>query len=212
MKKVNFKIGKSVILRKVGIVALVASIVVGGYSCEKEDDSKSKLSFTHEGHSYLIVKEKKNWQAAMEDAVKKGGYLVEIGNKNEQDAVYAAIVKNVSSTYTQVADGGGVAYVWIGGMDYYGEGTWIWNGDNESGNMPAFWIKNVGTVGYANWGKGEPDDYTNSEVAPNGQDFAAIGLEAWPKNSGSLGKAGEWNDIAGTNLLYYVVEFDSVKK
>jgi hypothetical protein len=121
--------------------------------------------------------------------------------------VYNAVKATVPATYTEVPDGGGVAYVWLGGLDDEEEGTWLWNGDNE------FWLgdKNGTALDYANWGAGEPDNYTNSDVSPNGQDFAALALEAWPKGNGSLGKAGEWNDIAGTNQLYYVVEFDTKK-
>ncbi len=45
----------------------------------------------------------------------RGGYLVEIGSQGEQDAVWKAIRDaGVSSSYTSVNDGGGVAYVWIG--------------------------------------------------------------------------------------------------
>jgi hypothetical protein len=151
----------------------------------------------HGGHSYLIVKEKRTWQAAVADAQSRGGYLVEIGNAAEQTAVYNAVKAAVSATYTQAPDGGGVAYVWLGGHDSGSEGTWIWNSGTS--------------FGYTNWGAREPDNYTDNSVSPNGQDYAALGLEAWPKGNGSYGKAGQWNDIAGTNQLYYVVEFDEEK-
>ncbi|MDR2823925.1 MAG: hypothetical protein LBB41_01840 [Prevotellaceae bacterium] len=198
---------------KTMLCVTVAVILTAGFaSCGKDEPNNGGGSnnFTYNEHSYVIVKEKKNWQAAMEDARARGGYLVEIGGEDEQAAVWNAVKAAVSATYTQVPDGGGVAYVWLGALDFYGEGEWIWNGDNESGDMPVFWIggKNGTAIDYANWGEGEPDNFTDSSVSPNGQDFAAIALEAWPQGSGSLGKAGQWNDLAGTDLLYYVVEFD----
>jgi hypothetical protein len=162
----------------------------------------------HGGHSYLIVKTQRTWQAAVTDAQSRGGYLVEIGSAAEQTAVYNAVKAAVSETYTQAPDGGGVAYVWLGGHDSGSEGTWVWNNSNAT-----FWTggKNGTAHGYANWGAGEPDDFSSSSLSPNGQDYAALALEAWPKGNGSLGSAGQWNDIAGTNQLYYVVEFDEEK-
>ncbi|MDR1653674.1 MAG: hypothetical protein LBS01_08540 [Prevotellaceae bacterium] len=198
-------------LKNTFYAAVVLVLTAGFSSCSKDEPTNNASNeFTHGEHSYLIVKEKKNWQEAMEDAVARGGYLVEIDNAAEQTAVWDAVKAAVSATYTQVNDGGGVAYLWLGGLDYYTEGQWVWNGDNESGYVPVFWQggKNGQALGYANWGAGEPDNFTNAEVSPNGQDFAAIALEDWPKGDGSLGKAGQWNDIAGTDLLYYIVEFD----
>ena len=200
--------------------AAIAVIAATSYSCSK-DDSKSSLEFEHDGHQYLVVKKLKTWSDAANDAVAQGGYLVEIGSQSEQDAVYQGI-KNagISSTYTKVNDGGGIAYVWIGAIAIMNQGVrnWIWNGAGESGTFPLFWLGNEkgSAVGgsFVNWGgksKGktnEPDNFTNSEVSPNGQSVAAIGLASWPEGSSSpLGVAGEWNDIAHTNKLYYVIEF-----
>ncbi len=182
-------------------------------SCSKNDGPSE---FEHGGHSYLIVKSLKNWAAAAEDAVSRGGYLVEIDSQAEQNAVYKAVRDaGVSSSYTSVADGGGVAYVWIGARAT-AERLWTWSGSDN-----AFWNgNNNGSAvndSYVNWGgksKGsfnEPDDFTDSSVSPGGQDAAAIGLANWPKGSAStLGVAGEWNDIANTNKLYYVVEFEDI--
>jgi hypothetical protein len=52
----------------------------------------------------------------------------------------------------------------------------------------------------ANWGGVEPDNYNN-------QDYLALALQDWPLGSGDLGLAGQWNDLAGSNKLYFVVEF-----
>jgi len=199
----------------------IAVITATSYSCSKDD--KTSLEFEHDGHRYLIVKELKTWTDAAKDAVAKGGYLVEIGSQAEQDAVYQGI-KNagISSTYTKVNDGGGIAYVWIGAMAISTQGlrSWIWNGANAGGTFPMFWFgnENGSAVGgnYFNWGgksagkTNEPDNFTHPSLAPNGQSVAAIGLASWPEGSSSpLGVAGEWNDIAHTNKLYYIIEFDN---
>ncbi len=171
-------------------------------------------SFTYNGKNYEVVKEVKNWTNASACAVARGGYLVEINSLGEQNAVYNAITvgAGVTSTYASVADGGGAAYVWMGGTDRHVEGTWLWDGnyDNVGTN---FWI-GQGTAGagggtpvnssYVNWGgtsmggAAEPDDYLGI------QDCGAIALGTWPN-----GIAGEWNDISGVNNLYYVIEYDS---
>ena len=208
--------------------AAIAVLAVTSFSCSKEESNKkddnnknneTSLEFKHDGHSYLIVKELKTWAEAAKDAAERGGYLVEIGSLAEQEAVYKGIRNaGISTTYTKVNDGGGIAYVWIGAMAT-AERAWIWNGANKTGQHPVFWIGNKdGSAiagSYVNWGGksagkfNEPDDYTHPTYAPNGQNVAAIGLQSWPAGSSiQLGIAGEWNDIANSNKLYYVVEFD----
>ncbi|MDR2562941.1 MAG: hypothetical protein LBC98_03250 [Prevotellaceae bacterium] len=202
---------KQFILKTMLYAVAVLALTVNFAACKKDKPNEGNDgSFEHGGHKYLIVKEKKTWTNAAADAVNRGGYLAEIGSAAEQTAVYAAIVKNVSSTYTQAPDGGGVAYVWIGATDKDQEGSWFWNGANGS-STNLFWQTGAGAgnSAYSNWGAGEPDNFTDDEVSPNGQDYAAIGLEAWPKGNGSLGSAGQWNDISGSNLLYYVVEIEA---
>lgn len=204
---------------------LLCGILVGG--CKKEEKNPPAEYFHHEGHSYQIVKQNKTWAAAAADAVARGGYLVEIDNQAEQDAVYAAILQSgISPSYVEVADGGGIGYIWIGAMTLGGPGMrpWTWNGANKtSGFLPVFWMGNedgfdLGGL-YNNWGgtsKGslnEPDNFTHPTYAPNGQNAAAIGLASWPKGSSSpLGIAGEWNDIAETNTIYYIVEYNEIKE
>lgn len=171
--------------------------------------------FNYAGKSYEIVKEVKNWTNASACAVARGGYLVQINTAAEDSVVYNAITVGaaVSSTYASAADGGGIAYVWIGATDRQTEGTWLWDGDyNNTGTN--FWT-GQGSAGagtgaaiggnYVNWGgtslgtAEEPDDYIGI------QDCGAIGLNTWPH-----GIAGEWNDISGLNNMYYVIEYDTL--
>lgn len=175
--------------------------------------------FTYNAKNYEVVKELKNWTDAAACAVERGGYLAQIGSLDEQNAIYNAIISGagVSTTYTTVMDGGGIAYVWIGATDKFSEGNWNWDGNNDNSGI-LFWTgqgaagANNGSAvigAYINWGGTstgiikEPDDYNSN------QDAAAIALNGWPGGSGSLGIAGEWNDIALTNNLYFVIEYDS---
>lgn len=176
-------------------------------------------SFTWGGKNYEVVKEMQTWSNAASCAVERGGYLAEINDLEEQNAVYDAIINGagVSPTYTSVPNGGGIAYIWIGATDQAEEGTWLWDGNND-GTGINFWFGqgangsgNGGSVGgaYFNWGgtstgtPKEPDNYGS------GQDHAAIGLAGWPSGTNLLGIAGEWNDIIGSSALYYVIEKES---
>jgi hypothetical protein len=175
-------------------------------------------TFNYLGKKYEIVKESKSWTAASACAVARGGYLAEINDADEQDTILNAIFKGalISQTYTQVPDGGGTAYIWIGATDKTTEGTWLWDGNND-GTGINFWIgQGAAGVGggtavsgkFINWGgksKGtpnEPDDYGSS------QDGGAIALDGWPLGTELYGVEGEWNDINITDSIYYIIEYD----
>jgi hypothetical protein len=201
------------------ILSLTAGLGIYLMTIAQCADPLNIYHFTFAGKNYEVIKEKKTWSDAAACAVERGGYLVEINNLNEQQAVYNAIINGagVSPTYTTVPNGGGIAYVWIGGTDQQTEGTWLWDGNNDNTGL-HFWTGqgangsgNGAAVGgaYYNWGGTstgtpmEPDNYGS------GQHYSAIGLAGWPSGSTMLGTAGEWNDITGTNLLYFVVEYSS---
>ncbi len=173
--------------------------------------------FVYNGKQYEVVRDAKTWPEASLCAAGRGGYLAEINSQAEQDSIYDAIVNGagISSVYTVVNDGGGVAYVWIGGHDMGTEGRWVWNGNNDSSET-NFWngegangLNNGSLVAghFENWGRNanaivqEPDNFTN-------QDGVAIGLAGWPSSTPLYGNAGEWNDIKMSNSLYYVIEYD----
>lgn len=156
-------------------------------------------TFVAFGKTYVIVKEKKTWTEAAACAVSKGGKLAEIGSAAVQQELYSRLITNagITNNQTTAPDGGGAAYVWIGGTDKVTEGTWKWDGAN-TGNGTTFWqgLANGSPVGglYNNWGN-EPDDYNSN------QDGLALALTNWP-----MGVAGEWNDLALSNQLYFVIE------
>ena len=197
------------------VLFFLVSGTVSGQPCA---DPSNIYTFLYNGKTYEVVQEMKSWSDAAGCAIERGGYLVEINSLEEQNAVYDAIINGagVSTTYTVVADGGGVAYVWIGATDKVTEGTWLWDGNNDDSGI-NFWV-GQGTAGngtgapvggnYVNWGGTstgvwkEPDDFNSNQYA------AAIGLKGWPGGTGTLGIAGEWNDINILNVLYFVVEKD----
>ena len=98
---------------------------------------------------------------------------------------------------TVAPDGGGAAYVWLGGTDESVEGSWIWD---KSGQVIS--------TSRDEWGSGalgsEPDNFNGN------QDHLAFGLENWPADSSpaGFGEYGQWNDINGSNNLFSLVEFD----
>jgi hypothetical protein len=159
-------------------------------------------TFVHNSNAYEVVRENRSWVDAAACAVERGGKLAEINDMQEQDALFSELNANASIVVndTVAPDGGGASYAWIGGNDLASEGVWIWDGIN-AGTGPQFWqgMFDGSVVGglFNNWGN-EPDNFGS------GQDGLAIALTDWP-----LGVAGQWNDVAETNTLFYVIEYDS---
>jgi hypothetical protein len=205
-------------MKKKKIILIFSALLIGNAVLSQFCANPANIyTFSYNGKTYDVVKEMKTWEDAAACAVERGGYLVDITNQEEQDAVYDAIINGagVSPTYTTSPDGGGIAYVWTGATDNMAEGTWLWDGDN-SGAGVNFWI-GEGSAGagggsavadrYFNWGgksvgpPKEPDNWNN-------QDAAGIALAGWPSGTTLLGIAGEWNDISITNLMYFVIEYE----
>jgi len=208
-------------MKSLYVLTLVFNTFFFGSICIAQPcaDPSNIYSFSYNGTSYEVVKEMKTWVQAAACAVEQGGYLVQIDDQGEQDAVYDAIINGagVPVNYTVVPDGGGVAYIWIGATDKVTEGTWLWDG-NDDGSGVNFW-NGVGTAGggggsavggaYVNWGGASTGVFKEPDDFGSGQDAAAIALAGWPSGSGSLGIAGEWNDLSLSNSIYFVIELDN---
>jgi len=148
--------------------------------------------YYRDGHTYLVLNNALNQVDAQAQANSRGGYLAKIGTQAENDAVLGylqAEAETWGGTYYVAPDGGGAAYVWIGASDAAKEGDWTW----RDGTALTF----------TNWGSGEPDNSSN-------QDGAAIALWDWPQPAGGRGTVGQWNDIAVTNGLRSLIEFDQL--
>ncbi|MBU1095481.1 MAG: T9SS type A sorting domain-containing protein [Bacteroidetes bacterium] len=163
-------------------------------------DAANVYSFEFNGVQYDIVKENKSWLMAAECADKMGGILAEINSQAEQDTIFYHLNNaGISAADIVAPDGGNASYVWIGGTDLDEEGKWIWDGSYD-GLGSQFWqgARTGNVVGglYNNWGN-EPDNFGE-------QDATGMAFTNWP-----YGKAGQWNDIAISNKLYFIIEYDN---
>jgi hypothetical protein len=158
------------------------------------------VEFTYNGKNYEIVKENRTWVASAAFASERGGFLAEINDLAEQNAIFNELGNaSIIASNTVAPDGGNASYVWIGGNDITSEGNWFWDGNND-GTGIQFWMGTQSGTPinslYNNWGD-EPDDFGS------GQDGLGLALTDWP-----FGVAGQWNDVAQNNELYFLIEFD----
>ena len=186
---------------------LLLVLLIPFFTAAQCDEKKnSAFTFEFEGHTYQIVNQLFFWEEAADCARSLGGYLAEINSQAEQDTIYSAIqLSGIPSDYTNVSDGGNIAYVWIGGTDHDEEGIWVWDGDDDGESTHFFtgtyleWeVINEQFIFWGGASEGNVDEPDDS----GGQDGLGLALEDWP-----FGKAGEWNDIDINNSLYYVVEW-----
>ena len=155
-------------------------------------------SWTFKNSLYELHKTPKSFNAASQAAIDAGGYLAEVDNAEENNAIFQEVSRLIntsefSSTTSQ--DGGGSAYVWIGGTDQASEGNWKWT---NSGNTIV--------LSRSEWGSGALGNEPDGGSFQNG---LGLGLENWPKgssNGSGFGDAGSWNDINTSSTLFYVVE------
>ena len=165
--------------------------------------------FEYGGHSYGLFKKEATFAQAKSIAKKAGGYLAEIDSREENQAIFQAIQSALTPQelrQTRSANGGGAAYVWLGGSDASQEGFWSWSASNS-----------LIAKDNPNWGQGETNGQVSSEPDNflGNQNSLALGLENWPLGSADgsgKGTAGSWNDLKSTEKLYSLIEFDSLNK
>lgn len=153
------------------------------------------------GHVYNYFESLKSWNEASAYALSIGGYLAKVDFFTEGSDIFSRVSSEFSTADANISyapDGGSAAYIWLGASDAQAEGTWIWARDETEIDIVSSW--GSGALG------SEPDNAGN-------QDYLALGMENWPYGSESgagYGNAGQWNDVGGSNLLYFLVEFDAV--
>ncbi len=163
------------------------------------------------GHTYGLFKTAKTWSDAADYAEATGGYLVKVDTAAENAELFTKLQALLTSeggtafdNYTATAaDGGGAKYVWLGANDATTEGTWTWVDGTSLSTDREEWGSGTSHTD----GGSEPDDYGT------GQDYLALGLQNWPPSADAgagYGDAGSWNDIKGTNELYFVAEYDKL--
>ena len=181
-----------------GAISFQSNSAIG--QCASESNI---YAFTYAGIQYEIVKENLSWDDAAACAVERGGYLARVDSAAEQDAIFSAanLDAGITLSSTVAPDGGGGSYMWLGGTDKLTEGEWLWDG-TDAGAGDQFWQGTSAATGgtvvgalYNKWGD-EPDDFGS------GQDGLAMALTDWP-----LGVLSEWNDVASSNTIYYIIEY-----
>lgn len=175
----------------------IVSLLSFGASAQCFVNPNNVLAYNIGNKTYGVVKEAKTWTAARACALQFTGKLAIVESQREQDSIFAILNRSgILNSNTTAPDGGGAAYVWLGGNDRGTEGTWVW--DSYSSGTGQFWMgaRTGSVVGglYNNWGN-EPDNFNN-------QDAVGIALSAWP-----FGTAGQWNDVDENNNLYFIVEY-----
>ncbi|WP_139785462.1 T9SS type A sorting domain-containing protein [Chryseobacterium phocaeense] len=201
------------------MMALISLMSIGQSNLKAQCPATSAFySFSTGGKNYHLVREGRPWSIAASCAASRQGYLAEINNAAEQNGILAALQSpqaGIVLANTTAPDGGDASYVWIGGREIQNPNRWVWDGNMNGNNMDPgtpFWSGGSPMNGgmpvasaYANWGfpmnqpPVEPDNFNGN------QDFVAMALTQWP-----FGNLGQWNDLSGQNILFFVIEYDGV--
>ena len=154
-------------------------------------------TFNFNNHTYEIIAQTASWTEANTCATSRSGYLAEINDQAENDAIFQELQNTGFSLTPSTTNASGTIQLWLGGTDQANEGTWVWNHSSTT-----FFEFNAPPILYSNWGiHGEPDDW-----GPNGQDHLAFGFDPWP-----VGEAGQWNDLnSDDEAIYFIVEHDQI--
>ncbi len=186
-------------------IVFIALIIVGCHNSSlSQCASQSNIYvFNYDGHSYEVVRENRTWIDALNCAVERGGYLVEINDVAEQNTIFNELTSNANIIADNTQNEFGTASVWLGGTDAGTEGNWVWDGNADGIGIP-FWSGNFSgsPIGgqYTNWGTNPPEP----DNAVGGQDHLTIIIKPTAVNY-SL-----WNDLTSDNTIYYLIEYDDI--
>ncbi len=160
------------------LAALVVLVGVGQASAEPVE---WPIASGGNGHYYEYIAHDISWEGARIEAESRTylgdtGHLVTIASKPENDFIFESVTQE---------------WTVAGAHDLETEGVWKWVVGPEAGTV--FWQGGIGTVTYAPWRSGEPN---------NGRG----GLENYLMIN-YLGRL--WNDYQGNAVGGYVVEFSN---
>jgi len=146
------------------------------------------------GHVYALYKTPQTWANADKAAKALGGTLAVLTDDGMGLDFYANVDAELQSSdygMTAAVDGGKAAYVWTAGAFNAAEKSWQWSDGQGT---------DVDLSGDAGANVGEPTV---------GSKNLAVALEDWETTGAyaESGYAGQWNDLAGTAKLFYVVEW-----
>lgn len=125
------------------------------------------------GHYYTVTDTTMSWTDADALATSMGGYLVSVLSQGENDFLQATFFPTQAEAF------------WIGLH-------------RTAPNAPTFVWSSGESVGYTNWGPGEPNNSHSGIIGPDGEPYTVIN---WQIANGASRSRGQWNDVPnnGTN-------------
>lgn len=163
------------------------------------------------GNKYIFYTNPLSWSDANLFALKIGGHLAKIDTTDENTEIFNNIYSCLGKSHDPLStanDGGGSSYVWLGGTANLTTKSWSWSYDNT----PIDTKSPLWGTGKLQWsGRISTSEPDYSVVGGQTQNSLALGIENWPygySNGNGAGDAGHWNDILGSDKLYYVVEIE----
>jgi hypothetical protein len=128
------------LLAAISLTGCDAGPLEPGEDFEPDEISTATQPLTYDGHDYLIVTTRKNWQEARFYCAGAGYYLATIDSAAEE-----AFLNDQQGRK-------GLVNWWIGYSDTVTEGWWTWIGTQSS-------------TFYSNWAPGEPNNDGNQDCA-----------------------------------------------
>ena len=118
-------------MNKFSLILFASLILDFNFGFGQCADQTNIHSFTYDGHSYEVVKEKETWTDASSCAVMRNGFLAEINDAAEDAAIFNELKTNAGIDVSNTQNQFGTASIWLGGHDSGTEGNWIWDGAND---------------------------------------------------------------------------------
>lgn len=201
-----------------------------GGACFPED---SAIAFTFQGRNYEFVKSHYKWQDAIYCAEQRGGYLVDVETKEENDAFLSFLTDTLKNKYNLDLIDDGDTKVRLGAVGVIKQSnpvtlTWQWRNtpynrfnnilgiqtENKSG--PDF--KNFPDSLYINWGEINnvkrayyfPTDY-HINLYSNVMAMTLVEIRDEQTNN-IVAQPGDWINANGNDELYFIIDYGCTEK